>query len=246
MTLHRFFIAPDLIEGDQILFPSDLAHQLSRVLRLRVGDRVLVLDGSGDEREVALHTLERRTARGTVVATRPNVNEPRTHLTLYVALLKARKLDLVLQKGTEIGVSRFVPILTDRAIVGSLNELSDAKMDRWEAIVREAAEQSERARLPEVVEPMLFDVALGQSRSDRSRTLIAWEEGGDSLRSALSGQPSALSLYIGPEGGFTADEVLAAQAYGAQVVSLGPRILRAETAMIAAATMALYELGDLE
>lgn len=249
--MQRFFVSPELIEGDEIFFPSDFAHQISRVLRLREGDRVLVLDNSGMEREVALHSFQKRSVQGTIVAVRPLNTEPRTHLTLYMALLKGKKLDWVLQKGTELGVARFAPILTDRSVISSLRDLGDVKLDRWESIVREAAEQSGRARLPEIAEPQLFDVALTEARASTALSLIAWEEmGGKGLRQALNpvdgSRPTGVNLFIGPEGGFEKDEVLNAQAYGAVAVTFGPRIFRAETAAIAATAAILYELGDWE
>ncbi len=248
--MHRFFVSPELIEGSEVFFPSDLAHQLGRVLRLREGDRVLVLDNSGAEHVVELHSLAKRTAQGTIRETRPNRNEPRTHLSLFLGLLKGKKLDVVLQKGTELGVSRFVPVVTQRSVVNEVSDLSEAKVDRWEAIVREAAEQSERGRLPEISEPLFFDVALSEARASAGLSLIPWEEGGTPLRQLLRGAgeatPTRVNLFIGPEGGFAADEVLSARAYGVQPVTLGPRILRAETAAIAAAAAVLYEFGEWE
>ncbi|MBA3532942.1 MAG: 16S rRNA (uracil(1498)-N(3))-methyltransferase [Ardenticatenales bacterium] len=249
--MHRFFVSEELIQGDNIFFPADLAHQISRVLRLNEGARVIVLDNSGTEREVELHSFAKRSVQGTVRAQRPTEREPRTHLTLYMALLKGKKLDWVFQKGTELGVSRFVPLLTRRSVVGSLQSLGDVKLDRWEAIAREAAEQSGRGRLPQIVEPQLLEVALGEVRASAALPLIAWEqERSKSLKEALhpvdGSRPTRVALFVGPEGGFEENEVLSAQAYGAIPVSLGPRILRAETAMVAAATAILYELGDWE
>ncbi|MGH2541395.1 MAG: 16S rRNA (uracil(1498)-N(3))-methyltransferase [Ardenticatenaceae bacterium] len=249
-NMHRFFISPELIEGSEVLFPSDLAHQISRVLRLREDDRVVILDNSDMEREVRLHSFSKRAVRGTVEALRQNRGEPRTYITLYMALLKGKKLDVVFQKGTELGASRFVPLVTQRSVVGFVEDLSDARLDRWQAIVREAAEQSGRGRLPEVVDPLLFDVALAQARTSQGVTLIPWEKGGKSLKSALrpveGRRPERINLFIGPEGGFEEDEILTARAYGAIPVTLGPRILRAETAAIAALAAILYELGEWE
>jgi 16S rRNA (uracil1498-N3)-methyltransferase len=249
--MHRFFVPAELIQGNEVFFPTDLAYQLTRVLRLRQGDRVLVLDNSGLAREVEMHTIAKRSAQGTVRATHQGDTEPRTHLTLYAALLKGKKLDLVLQKGTELGIVRFVPVLTQRSVLGSLDDLGDAKLDRWEAIIREAAEQSGRYFLPELSEPQLFDVSLGEARARGGLSLIPWDgEQTHSLREALSPpdapRPTRVNLFIGPEGGFEEDEVLNAQAYGAHPVTLGPRILRAETAALAAAAAILYELGDWE
>lgn len=244
--MYRFFVSPELIQGEEILFPSDLAHQLQRVLRLRVGDRVLVLDGSGDEKEVELLEFERRAVRGRILSGRPNQNEPPYDLTLYCALLKGRKMEWVLQKGTELGVARFVPMLTARSVVGSLQAVSEAKLDRWEAIVREAAEQSGRGRLPRIAEARLLEAALAEARDEARRLLIPWEqEAATTLHAALDGlaPPPRLALFIGPEGGFERAEVDAAVTYGAQPVTLGPLILRAETAAIAVAAAIGYALG---
>lgn len=249
--MHRFFVSPELIREDEIFFPADLAHQIARVLRLREGERVVVLDNSGLEREVELHSFAKRSVQGTVRATRPARTEPRSHLTLYLALLKGKKLDIVLQKGTELGVARFAPLLTRRSIVASLKDLGDAKLDRWESIVREAAEQSRRGRLPELAEPQLFEAALSEVRASAAHALIAWEgAGGIPLRRALSppdgSRPTRLALFVGPEGGFEENEVLTAQAYGVLPVTFGPRILRAETAALAGAAAVLYEMGEWE
>lgn len=247
--MHRFFVSPELIREDEVFFPADLAHQIARVLRLREGERVVVLDNSGLEREVELHSFAKRSVQGTVRTTRPVLTEPRTQLTLYLALLKGKKLDIVLQKGTELGVARFAPLLTRRSIVGSLKDLGDAKLDRWESIVREAAEQSRRGRLPALAEPQLFEAALSEARTLGTHTLVAWEgAGGTPLRRALTppdgSRPTRIALFIGPEGGFEENEVLTAQAYGALPVTFGPRILRAETAALAGAAAVLYEMGE--
>lgn len=247
--MQRFFISHELIKQNEVFFPSDLAHQLSRVLRLREGARVIVLDNSGMEYEVELHTFAKRSVQGTITERRLVDSEPNTHLTLYVALLKGKKLDLVLQKGTELGVSRFVPFLSQRSIINSLKKLGDAKMDRWESIIREAAEQSGRGRLPELSDPQLFEVALCEARSTEALSLIAWEKaGGKSLKECLCGtsgeRPTRLNLFIGPEGGFEEQEIVIAETYGLLPITLGPRILRAETASIAAVSAILYELGE--
>lgn len=245
--MHRFFVSPDRIRGEEVFFPEEIAHQLSRVLRLRDGDRVVVLDDSGAEYDVSLHSFGRRAVQGTIQATRPAGPEPRVRLSLFLALLKGKKLDLVLQKGTELGVARFVPMLSRRSVVNSLDRLRDAKLERWASIVREAAEQSGRGRLPEIAPPLAFDDALDEAQSAGGAALIAWEApGGQTLREALSARPARVSLFIGPEGGFEADEVAAAQARGIAPVTFGPRILRAETAAVAGAAAILYELGEWE
>lgn len=250
--MHRFFLDPAAIQDKVVTFPEEVAFQIGRVLRMRSGDRVVVLDNTGWEREVELTEVERRQARGVVQVRRRAAGEPRTKITLYQALLKGKKLEPVFQKCTELGVVEFVPTLTARCVVDSLEDLNQAKFERWRAIIREAAEQSHRGRLPELQPASLFGHALDQVHRFGGLTIIPWEgQRSRSLREALcaSGsetRPFGINLFIGPEGGFTREEVERAQDQGALAVTLGPRILRAETAAIATTAAILYELGDWE
>lgn len=248
--MHRFFIPPDWIRGETVLLGDDVAHQLRHVLRLRPGARIVVLDDRGWEYEIALVSVENKKARGDIVARRPASGEPSVRVTLYQALLKKDNFEWVLQKGTEIGVTRFVPLITARTVAAGENGVSAAKRERWARIVREAAEQSRRGALPVVDAPLTLSAALDDIAP--GLTLIAWEEErGLSLRAAVAPLRAAsdaphVAVFIGPEGGFTAGEVAQAQARGAVAVSLGARILRAETAATAAALLVLYELGALD
>lgn len=245
--MHRFFLPGELVEAGSFSFPPDTARQIARVLRLRPGARVIVLDDSGAEYLAELTSVGRRDVRGLLLERRETTTEPRLALTLYMPILRGKKNNWVLQKGTELGVTTFVPVLSQRAVVGSLGALGDGRVERWRAIVREAAEQSRRGRLPTLEPPMLFDVALSRARSEGGPILIPWEEeDGTSLRAALDapGAGERLSLFIGPEGGFDPDEILTARAYGALPVTLGPRILRAETAAIAVIAAVMFAVGE--
>ena len=249
--MHRFFITNNLIQGDQVIFPADLSHQITRVLRLRQQERVVVLDNRGLEYEVELQTLSKRSVRGMICQTRSVQTEPQLYLTLYMALLKGKKLDWVLQKGTELGVCRFVPILTHRCVVPSLKQVKPAKVSRWQEIVREAAEQSQRGLLPEVRMPHTFENAICEAKQSNGISLIAWEMKGEAslkkrLNMATEPQRRAVNLFIGPEGGFEEQEIRLAEQEGVLPVTLGPRILRAETAALAAVAAILYELGEWE
>ena len=248
--MHRFFVAPEAIQGQSVTFPEDVAFQLGRVLRMRPGDLVVVLDNSGWEREVELVAIGRLEATGVVRLRRRATGEPRTKITLYQSLLKGKKLELVFQKCTELGVVEFVPTLAARCVMDSLDSLSESKFERWRTIIREAAEQSRRGRLPELQPATLFDHALDQTRRLGGLTIIPWEgEAGRSLATVLcagegAARPFSINLFIGPEGGFTEEEVLKARGHGAIPVTLGPRILRAETAAIATTAVILSALGD--
>jgi len=250
--MHRFFIPPEWINGQQVTLTEDIAHQIRHVLRMSAGDRLIVLDDSGWEREVELSRVAQNVVMGHVVEERLAAGEPRTRISLYQGVLKAQKFESILQKGTELGLVEFVPIVCERSVVGDLEDV-DRKLGRWQRIIREAAEQSGRGRCPMLRPAMLF--AQGCQRAMRSGglSLVPWEEEKTtSLRSALNAgedegkRPFSVSLFIGPEGGLTADEIKVARGYNAQPVSLGPRILRAETAGLVAASAILYELGDLE
>lgn len=247
--MHRFFIPPAWIRGEIVLLGDDVAHQLRHVLRLRPGARIVVLDDRGWEYEVELLTVEHKAARGTICERRPAGGEPAVQVTLAQALLKKDNFEWVLQKGTEIGVTRFVPLITARTVAAGDEGISPAKRERWARIVREAAEQSRRGALPVIEAPSTLSAALNSLSADLM--LIAWEEErATSLRDTLAPlrevDAPQVTIFVGPEGGFTAEEVAQAQACGAVAVSLGARILRAETAATAAALLVLYELGALE
>jgi len=244
---HRFFVPPAAVQHGQVRLPADLSHQVARVLRLRPGDEIVVLDGSGREYAARLVRADPRETSAEIVATRLSRGEPALHITLYQALLPREKFELALQKGTEVGISAFVPVQTARSLAGT-EAVTGEKLERWRRIVREAAEQSERGRVP-VVEPAeRFPEAVRQAVRV-GPALLAWERDNQhGPREILARLPSAgeLALFIGPEGGFTAEEVEQALAAGATPIGLGPRILRAETAGPVLAMLALFATGNLE
>jgi 16S rRNA (uracil1498-N3)-methyltransferase len=249
MTLHRFFIPPEWIRDKQVTLSDEAAHQARNVLRLRAGDRVVVLDDTGWECEVELSQVDRDGVKGQVIEERQSAGEPRTRVKLYQSVLKARKFELVLQKGTELGIVEFVPLVSERSVVGDVSEV-DAKQERWRRVIREAAEQSRRGRLPVLRPTAMFAPACQEAVEGGEMALILSEcEETVNLKQALGSaadQDSALSrvvsLFVGPEGGFTPEEVYLAEQYGARPVGLGPRILRAETAGLVAASAVFYEL----
>ena len=252
---YRFFVHPDTIQGSHVrIEETGLVHQIGNVLRLRPGHEVTLLDNSGWEHAVRLDTVERHVIIGTVEMRQPASGEPRLKLALYVALLKGERFEWVLQKGTELGASMFAPIICERSVVDNAAGLGHSKIERWERIVREAAEQSRRGRLPVLLPPQRFSQACEQAAA-QAKTLLLWEgSGGTGLRQVLraldsplpSSAPLSLAVFSGPEGGWSEDELATAIRYNMRLVSLGPRTLRAETAPIAAAAALFYEHGDLE
>jgi len=246
--MHRFFVSREALDGDRVALPAPVAHQIKNVLRMSPGDHIVVLDNSGWEREVELTEVSAQAAHGKVIAQTLSSTEPRTKITLYQSFLKGERFEFALQKGTEVGIVEFVPVISARCIVSSLNE-AGRKITRWEKIIKEAAEQSRRARLPELSPAMFFREACVRATRAGQLALIPWEaEGQRSLRAVLESHPRpfSISLFVGPEGGYEDSEIAAAERAGVIPVGLGPRILRAETAGLVAASAILYTLGDLE
>lgn len=245
--MHRFFVPTEWLENPLVVITGPQAHQISTVLRLQKGEEITLLDSSGWEHRTELLKVTRQRVEGKVVQRSLSRGEPRTKITLYQALLKGKSLETVLQKGTEVGMVAFVPVVAERCVVSSLEDIGEAKYQRWRRIIQEAAEQSRRGLLP----PLRPALMLGQAWEQASRsglTLVPWEEAvKPGLRSLLDSRknPFSINLFIGPEGGFTPKEIAQGEKYGAAPLTLGPRILRAETAGVVAASAILYHLGDM-
>ena len=228
-----------------MLLEGDVAHQVSRVLRMQAGDQVVLLDDSGREFLVRLESFKGGQVEGRVVAVEAGRGEPRVRLTLYQGLLKGEKLEWVLQKGTELGIAAFVPIICQRS-VPRVDSGWEGRYRRWQRVMTEAAEQSGRSRLPLLRPPISFQEACdGVDPSHLS--LIPWEgEAKVGIGSVLRERSGDhVNLFIGPEGGFEEVEVAYARARGIFPVSLGRRILRAETAALVAAAVVMYQAGEV-
>lgn len=244
----RFFVDPAAIEGGSVSFTREQAHQMSAVLRLSAGAQVIALDNSGWQYGVTLTRVGGGEAVGSVTARSLVNTEPKTKITLYVGVIRGPKFELVLQKCTELGVVAFVPVLAHRSILGQADELSPAKVERWQRILVEAAEQSGRGKLPILHPAAPFEQAVAQA-TQRGTSLMLWEgERETTLREALQADGRgafSVNLFVGPEGGFTNEEAERARSAGATPVTMGPRVLRAETASIAAISAILFGQGDL-
>jgi len=247
--MHRFFVPPEWIDRQKVTLVDEVAHQVRNVLRMKPGRKIVVLDNFGHEYTVQLTHVARNVVVGEIVEKRSAGNEPALKISLYQGTLKAQKFEWVLQKGTELGIVEFIPVISERSVLGDV-ETADRKLLRWERIIQEAAEQSRRGMLPELRPAMMFAQACQRASRMEGVGLLAWEEAeADPLRSILTAipqKPQAVSLFIGPEGGFTVDEARLAHGYGIGPVWLGRRILRAETAGLVAASAILYHFGEME
>jgi 16S rRNA (uracil1498-N3)-methyltransferase len=237
----RFFVTPGAIGAEVIRLDAAQQHQIRRVLRLQAGDRIVVLDGTGDE-WVATLQVSGDALYATPIERRPGLPVPGRCVWLYPSALRGDRFAWILQKGTEIGVAGFVPTHFARTLQADYA----ARTDRYLAIVREAAEQCGRSTLPVVLPPQRF-VSLLPAQIDPGSTWLLLDESDHdhSLRVLVARQSATVHLFVGPEGGLTPVERAAAQAHGVVAASLGRNILRVETAAIVAATLALAASADL-
>jgi len=253
MTRRRFYAPQRAFDSSliRVTLAADEARHLREVLRLKVGDEVYVFNGEGKEFRCRVEDTRRDAAHLLVIeeveAARP---ESPLQLTLAVALLKAQKFDLVIQKAIELGVSGVVPVVTNRGDV-RLRDESDVtkRMARWQRIALEAAKQSGRAAVPVISEPVPFETLIRDANvRPGSRRLLFSERGGQPLteaRELLATNGFPLIALVGSEGGWTDEELATAQEAGWKIITLGGRTLRAETAAIAVAVLLQHLVGDL-
>lgn len=256
MTRRRFYAPPSAFAADcqRVQLAADEARHLRDVLRLQRGDQIYVFDGAGKEFHCAIEDIGREFAQLNVRAeVQPAQPESPLDLTLAVALLKGEKFDLVVQKATELGVTRILPVITERADV-RLRDASDAskRVTRWQRIALEAAKQSGRARVPEVASPRTFQSLLeslsAEASVPASLNVMFSERDGHRLAAAISGEEVAgrpIVALVGSEGGWTDVEIALARQAGWKIVTLGGRTLRAETAAIVVVALLQNLLGDL-
>jgi 16S rRNA (uracil1498-N3)-methyltransferase len=240
----RLHLPPDQLSGERVVLQGEPHKYVSRVLRLVAGDDLTIFDGQGNEVEAR---IEATSARSTmlVLGARRSVGRPATApVTLIQAVSKGERMELVIQKATELGVAAIVPIWTARTVV---QPGGDGRLRRWRTIAQEAARQCGRADVPTIADPLPLPAALEADVPAGTRKLLLWEAStGAPLQRALVGDEAAVHLLVGAEGGFAPDEAAAAQAAGFEAVGLGPRILRTETAALVALALVQAALGALD
>jgi 16S rRNA (uracil1498-N3)-methyltransferase len=246
---HRFFIPPESLDGDIVRFAREQSHQIARVLRIDASEPVIVLTGDGREYLVELTEISPKASFGQITDQRSAPGKAGLAISLYQAVLPRERFELALSKATEVGIEHFIPLKTQRAVARIQEQDWIGRERRLQSLAREAAEQSQRADIPSIGAPVDFSNALRQACAT-GPTLVAWERGASDLdrgsfRQMARDTRGNISILVGPEGGFTPDEISEAEAAGATLVWLGPRILRAETAGVVLAAILLYESGDL-
>ena len=247
--MRRFFVAPEAVQGESVLFDAELAHHMGKVLRLTAGEQVTVCTGDGRAYLVELSQFSKDSVTGTIVEQLDNQQETEVQIVLYQGMPKGDKLELIIQKCTELGVAAVIPVETSRSVVHLDGSKAVKKLDRWQKIAQEASQQSKRVQVPEIGSYLSWKQFVQQLPQEDGLTIIFWEdEQTQSLKALLRSQtqkPQRINLIVGPEGGLSEDEVEQLRQLGAVSASLGKRILRTETAGMAGVAMILYEYDEL-
>jgi len=244
---NHFFVSPEQIKAGRVSLSGPDAVHIAKVLRLGAGKSIIVLDGRGKSYLAVIEQACKDKVDCTIQKELPVAAGPSLKVTLVQGIPKGDKMDLVIQKGTELGLSRVIPLISERVVVKLAGDKLLHRRERWQRIALEAAKQCRRPDVPEVSEPQSWEQVLALLPPEAA-ALIPWEEEFvETLKNfcRCSQAPEEIYIFIGPEGGFTREEVELARSHGVRPVTLGPRILRTETAGLAVLAVVLYQWGDL-
>jgi len=246
--MNRFFVNRDRILNNTVDIDGEDAIHILKVLRLKEGDSIEICDGEGNDYKGILLKTTKAQIRVLLENPSPSRGEPKIKVTLYQGIPKGSKMDLIIQKCVELGIHSIVPVITARTIVDlSRDGKVEKKVARWQKISEEAAKQSKRGIIPEVQLPIHYNEVI--KRVSNSLKLLPWEgETRTSLRTALesAGKVQDISILIGPEGGFEKEEIDIAIQKGWDIITLGPRILRTETAGMAVLSAIMFYMEEME
>jgi 16S rRNA (uracil1498-N3)-methyltransferase len=224
---------------------SEMRH-IKNVLRLKPGDRIRVFDGKGFEYDASIHRFCDDRVEIKIMRKFPGTRESHVQIGVAQALLKEKKMDRLLRHLCELGVTQWIPFISERSVPRSGHKRSSARAQRWNRILQESCKQCQRSKLPEIIEALTFEDVLDYGLS-YDLQIVFYENESATLKSLMlpTSAPRSIFLILGPEGGFSDQEIENARAAGCVVAGLGSRILRAETAAIAACTLAQFLYGDM-
>lgn len=245
--MHKFFINRDNISGEKLHITGDDVNHIYKVLRLNTGDIILVCDGFGRDYTSKIVEINKKEVICEIIDVFNNLSEPPVRITLFQGLPKAQKMELIIQKGVEIGICKFQPVITGRVVVKTEGKDISNKLERWRRISEEAAKQSNRGIIPEILEPITFEGAIEKLKKMDLAIIPYEKEESNGIKGILKNNLNAknIGIFIGPEGGFDESEIDNCIKNNGIPVTLGPRILRTETAGIAVSSMVLYDIGDM-
>lgn len=251
--MQRYFVQPEQFGEEIVSITGEDVKHIARVMRSQIGDKIIVSDGVSKVAITEIVMLEQQEVQSRIIEWLTSKAEPELQVTIAQSLPKGDKMEIVIQKCTEIGAATFLPFLSERTVVQYDQKKEAKRTERWRKIAKEAAEQAHRDVVPQVLSPVSWKQLLA-SLADFDLVCFCYEkEDGQQLRdivdpfvnSMLPDQPYRVAIVVGPEGGFSEAEVLAAEAAGATSIGLGRRILRTETAAMAALTCIMYESGEM-
>lgn len=245
--MRRFYVDPEKVSGRAPLITGPDAKHIKTVLRLKPGDKIGLFDGAGNEYEAVIVNLSASTVKVSVLRRLSLNTESPVQIIVAQALLKDRKMDTLVRQLTELGITEWIPFTAERSVPRPHPARLQARMQRWKKIAKEALKQCRRSRMPLIEAALPFEEVL-KIHTASDLKIVFWEEESRPIHSQstqLHGPLQKIFLMLGPEGGFTSREIEIANASGFITASLGPRILRAETATIAACTLIQYLFGDM-
>ncbi|MGC9048984.1 MAG: RsmE family RNA methyltransferase [Patescibacteria group bacterium] len=241
--MHRFFLKNFRQTENEIkIFNPEQIHQIKNVLRLKPGQEITIFDSSGRQFLIILESIN-NFITGKVIKEIKQDIEPKIKIVLYQSLIKKDKFEWLIKQGTALGISKFVPLITDRSIV---RRVSEEKFRRWQKIVQESTEQSGRTNIPIIAQPINFKSLTKQILNKIALNLIGQPNAKKNLKQVLpEKKPKLINLFIGPEGGFSESEIKLAKKLGLKLFRFGPRILPAEFAGLAIASVIFYHYNNI-
>lgn len=246
-NMHRFFAHKDLISSNTIKIIGDDASHILKVLRIKNGEEIIVCDGEGTEYLCVIDSIEKKEVLCNIKNRMKNESEPPIRIDLYQGIPKSTKMDIIIQKTTEMGINSVIPVNTERVVVKAIDRDFSSKYMRYRRIAEEAAKQSGRGKIPDVLDIISFKDAI-DSICEYDMAIIPYEnEKSIGLKNILNDNKKFknIAIFIGPEGGFTEEEINYAKTKGAIPITLGPRILRTETAGFVCLSQLMYDIGDM-
>ena len=244
MARTRLFVSEKLESGLPLELGSHQARYVGRVLRLRVGDAVSVFNGQGGEYTATLQSIGKNAATLLIGAQHEVATESPLKIHLVQGISRGERMDFVVQKATELGVKRITPVLSEYGVVRLDSSRAEKRREHWQGVASSACEQSGRTRPPLVDAPTSLNAWFG-ARTDKADTDLILQPGATTALASLAAPATKVCLLIGPEGGFSKKEFEDASVAGFSAVSLGPRVMRTETAALAAIAVAQSLWGDL-